>query len=165
MSDRFQLCFDRLIGHEGGYVNDPDDPGGETKFGISKRSYPHVDIKNLTREDAAWIYRRDFWGGAKCDMLPAGVDYAVFDMAVNSGLRAAAKTLQKALNVPADGVIGPQTLGAAKQAGRLALIDRLMAGRALYFAEIGIRRTQSRKFLKGWMRRAMEVHRTALGEL
>lgn len=81
----FDICFDRLMGNEGGYVNDPDDPGGETNWGISKRSYPHLDIKNLTREDAKQIYFRDFWQKINGGLIDKRVAFQVFDFAVNSG--------------------------------------------------------------------------------
>lgn len=110
----FDQAFDMVIDREAGYVNDPNDPGGETNYGISKRSYPHEDIRNMTLERAKWIYRRDFWKKAKCDELPWPVNFQVFDAAVNSGVRAAVKWLQKAVGVSADGVIGPKTLAAVR---------------------------------------------------
>ena len=79
----FDAAFKRLIGHEGGYVNHPSDPGGATNFGISKRSYPGEDIAGMTLERAKTIYKRDFWGPAACDALPDAVRFDVFDMAVN----------------------------------------------------------------------------------
>lgn len=106
----FSAAFDRLIGHEGGYVNDPADPGGETNWGISKRSYPHVDIKNLTRDGAKAIYERDFWnvlGAAH----PA-VKFQLFDFAVNSGVSTAIRKLQQAVRVADDGHWGPRSAAA-----------------------------------------------------
>lgn len=101
----FDTAFDRLLGHEGRYVDNPVDPGGETNWGISKRSYPHLDIKNLTREQAKAIYLRDFWeplGAAH----PA-IKYQVFDFAVNSGIQTALRKLQAAAGVADDGHWGP----------------------------------------------------------
>jgi len=109
----FDDCFDKLLGHEGGYVFNPADPGGETKWGISKRSYPNLDIKNLTVEDAKRIYWRDYWLRCGCEDLPRGLAFDVFDAAVNSGANQAARWLQTALGVRADGVIGPDTKAAA----------------------------------------------------
>lgn len=108
----FDIAFSLLISptYEGGYSNDPADPGGETKYGISKRSYPHLDIKNLTREQARPIYRADFWGPAGCDAVPRALKYPLFDFAVNSGPKQAVKILQRRLGVVADGSIGPITL-------------------------------------------------------
>lgn len=103
----FGTAFDRLIGHEGGYVNDPDDPGGETKFGISKRSYPDLDIKMLTREDAREIYGRDFWDRLHADTLPDALVFQLFDFAINSGIETAIRCLQRAVGVADDGYWGP----------------------------------------------------------
>ena len=108
----FDEAFLRLIGHEGGYVADSRDPGGETKFGISRRSYPGEDIKGMTLARAKTIYARDFWGPAGCDAVPDGIKFDLFDTAVNAGPGAAIRMLQKALGVTQDGVIGPKTMQA-----------------------------------------------------
>ena len=107
----FDTAFDRLLGHEGGYVNDPEDPGGETNWGISKRSYPHVDIKNLTREGAKAIYLRDFWSVLGAEAHPA-LKFQVFDFAVNSGISTALRKLQLAVRVADDGHWGPRSRAA-----------------------------------------------------
>src|SRR5688500_3822527 len=104
----FDTAFDRLIGHEGGYVNDPQDPGGETNWGISKRSYPNVDIKALTRDGAKAIYLADFWNPL-ADADPA-IKFQVFDFAVNGGLPVAIRKLQAAIGVADDGHWGPQSM-------------------------------------------------------
>jgi lysozyme family protein len=104
----FDQAFDRLIDHEGGYVNNPRDPGGETKFGISKRSYPDLDIKRLTLPEAREIYRRDFWGAIDgADTFEPALMFQVFDMAVNSGPGNAIRVLQQVANVAPDGYFGP----------------------------------------------------------
>lgn len=90
---RFDAAFKALIDHEGGYVNHPKDPGGETKFGITKRSYPHLNIRDLTLDDARAIYRRDFWDRLQCDALPVAARFQVFDAAVNSGPGNAARSM------------------------------------------------------------------------
>src|SRR5690349_449891 len=105
----FDQAFEALLGHEGGYVNNPADPGGETKFGISKRAYPGEDIRNLTLDRAKAIYLRDYWGPAGCDAAPDAIRFDLFDMAVNSGIKAAMKCLQKAAGCGEDGILGPQT--------------------------------------------------------
>lgn len=110
----FDDAFARLIDSEGGYVNDPHDPGGETKFGISKRSYPDVDIKNLTREGARLIYLRDFWTGGQMNQFAFAIAFQVFDAAVNHGIRRAIKLLQAAAGVKQDGNIGSVTIAAVK---------------------------------------------------
>lgn len=102
----FDTAFDRLIGNEGGYVFDSRDPGGETKFGISKRSYPNVDIKNLSRDQAKAIYKRDFWDAAGNAIAPA-VSFQVFDAAVNHGISTSVRMLQRAVGAADDGHWGP----------------------------------------------------------
>lgn len=110
----FDTAFDALIGHEGGYVNHPTDPGGETKYGISKRAYPGEDIKNLTIDRAKELYRRDYWSAIKGDSLPFPVAFEVFDSAVNHGVGQATRFMQRALGLSADGIIGPITLAKAQ---------------------------------------------------
>lgn len=100
---------------EGGYVNDPKDSGGQTKYGISKKAYPDLDIKNLTISQAMEIYRKDYWDRCKCDYMPDALSVAVFDFAVNSGVKTAIKKLQIALGVKSDGIIGNQTIGACNR--------------------------------------------------
>ena len=104
-----------VLEQEGGYVNNPFDKGKETKYGISKKAYPNEDIKNLTLDRAKEIYYRDYWTRCKCDNLPDALSVAVFDFAVNSGVKTAIKKLQIALGVKADGIIGNQTLGACNR--------------------------------------------------
>lgn len=111
----WNAAFDLLMKNEGGYVNDKYDAGGETKYGISKKAYPYLDIKSLTLQQAKDIYYRDYWGRCKCDYLPDALSVAVFDYAVNSGIIRAIKDLQLSLNVKVDGVIGNQTIGAANR--------------------------------------------------
>ena len=117
----FDDAFTRLMGSEGGYVNNPADPGGETNWGISKRSYPDLDIKNLTRPQAGAIYLRDFWNVIG-DAHPA-IKFQVFDFAVNSGVQTAIRKLQSAIGAADDGHWGP--LSAARLAG-MDLNDVLM---------------------------------------
>lgn len=95
----FDLAFDRLISNEGGYINVAGDPGGETKYGISKRSYLNIDIKNLTRDQAKEIYRTDFWMRGQIDQLDPAIAFQVFDVAVNSGIETAVRMLQRAAGV------------------------------------------------------------------
>lgn len=109
----FDTAIDRVLGHEGGYINDPTDPGGETKWGISKRSYPHINIKDLTREGAKGIYLRDFWQKLNGDTLHDGVAYQLLDFAINSGIETAVRYFQRALHVADDGHWGPISQAAA----------------------------------------------------
>lgn len=133
---------------EGGYVNDPNDPGGETKFGISKRAYPHLNIKELTLTEAKAIYKHDYWDKVMGDQLPYPLSLYVFDCAVNQGVSVAILTLQDVLGVAKDGVIGAMTVGAA----RASTIDVC----ALYLAKRALRYTKTAnfdKYGKGWMKR------------
>ena len=145
----FDEAFAILIGHEGGYVNNPADPGGETKYGVSKRSYPGEDIKNLTLDRAKTIYMRDYWGPAGCPSVPDAIRFDLFDMAVNSGVKAAVKCLQTAAGSPADGIIGPNTLRAvaAIDGGRLAA--RFNGARLQFMASLGTWPA----FSRGWANR------------
>lgn len=125
----FDQAFEKLRGHEGGYVWDRRDPGGETNFGISARQYPGEDIKGMTLERAKTIYLRDYWGPAGCDTVPESIKFDLFDMAVNSGVGTAVKTLQKAVGAVPDGVLGPLTLQAINSLPSVRLIARFNAER------------------------------------
>lgn len=122
----FDEAFTRLIGHEGGYTTGKGDPGGETKFGISKRSYPHVDIKTLTLEEAKAIYLRDFWN--PIGQAHPAIKFQAFDFAVNSGIQTAIRKLQTAVGTADDGHWGPKS---AIALARLEVSDVLL----LYLAE------------------------------
>ncbi len=145
----FDQCFDKLIAHEGGYSNDAKDPGGETNFGISKRAYPQVDIKNLTRDAAKQIYKRDYWDRAQCDKLPPTLAYLLFDAAVNSGIGQAIRFLQRALGVADDGVLGPLTLSMVSRADAESICARFIGQRLDFMTRL----STFDYFGKGWSRR------------
>lgn len=147
--DQFRTFIERLLSHEGGYVNHPADPGGETKWGISKRSYPKVNIRNLSREAAIEIYRTDFWQRSQADDLPPAVGFQLLDAAVNSGIGQATRWLQKAAGVADDGVIGPVTLAALQCADPNDLVLRFNAERLEFMTRL----STWDKFGKGWARR------------
>jgi lysozyme family protein len=149
MKTWFDQCFDKLISHEGGYVNDPRDPGGETKYGISKRSYPQVDIKALTLEAAKEIYKRDYWDRAQCDKLPPALAYLLFDAAVNSGIGQAIRLLQRALNLADDGILGPLTLATVQRVDPEAVCARFLGQRLEFMAKL----SAWEAFGRGWARR------------
>jgi lysozyme family protein len=132
----FDDIFTRLLGHEGGYVNHPADPGGETNWGISKRSYPHVNIKGLTKEAAQEIYRKDFWEPIDGDVLYDGVAFQLFDFAVNSGIQTAIRYYQRALGVADDGHFGNVSLQASKEMSESDQIMRLNAERLDYMRKL-----------------------------
>lgn len=145
----FDVAFDRLIGAEGGYVNDPADPGGETNWGISKRAYPTVDIKNLTRDAAKAIYRRDFWDRLNADQMYDGVAFQAFDFAVNSGIETAVRYLQRAVGVADDGHWGPMSRDAVSAMREADVIMRFAAERLDFMTKLTNWPVASR----GWARR------------
>jgi lysozyme family protein len=145
----FDQAFEKLIGHEGGYVNNSADPGGETKFGISRRSYPLEDIRNMTLERAKAIYLRDYWGPAGCDAVPDGVKFDLFDTAVNSGTTTAIRLLQGAAGVTQDGIVGPLTLQALSSMPVPRLVARFNGFRLAFMAAT----PQWDTFGRGWARR------------
>ena len=158
MRDAFDTAVTAILSYEGGYVNDPNDPGGETNWGISKRAYPNLDIRNLTRDRAVEIYRRDYWDSLGCDRFPPLIAIALFDGAVNQGPVAAVRILQRALGVTVDGVIGPQTLAAARAANGDTLLADFLADRAVEYAGL----PTFRRFGQGWMRRLFAVQQVCL---
>lgn len=147
----FDQAFERVIWHEGGYVDDPVDPGGETKFGISKRAYPGEDIANLTLERAKLIYRFDYWAPAGCDAVPDALRFALFDMAVNQGVKTAIKALQHAVHETEDGIIGPRTLQAIQSSDVGRLLFRFTAARLVAYTRAPD--PQWARFGRGWIRR------------
>lgn len=148
----FDEAFSILIGHEGGYSNNAADPGGETNWGISKRSYPTVDIANLTEDGAKQIYKRDFWDKLCLDTADPALALIAFDAAVNNGVGAATKWLQGALGVTADGIFGPQSqaaLAGATGAKAQATLTEMHAQRINMMAGLSTWST----FGLGWSRR------------
>lgn len=159
---------------EGEYSLDPDDPGGETKFGISKRAYPALDIKNLTREQAAEIYRRDYWEPCQCDELPFPLALAVFDGAVNQGRNASIRLLQLAVEsvtgrrIAVDGLIGSDTIGAARLAWKIDpdwTLAAFLSFRADRYAGTIEERPTSRKYRRGWFLRLFKAQAAAMKPL
>lgn len=149
-----------LISREGGYVNNPDDPGGETNMGISKRSYPHLDIKNLTYNQANIIYKRDFYYKYRIDYLPELLQPQVLDFTVNSG-NTCIRKLQKLLGVKQDAVIGNITLTQLNKQypnvkDQINLNNLLVIERLMLFRDIIRRRNKSIKFRDGWQERTLD---------
>jgi len=148
----FDQSFDKLISHEGGYSNDPRDPGGETNHGVTKRvaaanGYTG-DMREFTRDAAKAIYRKSYWDAVKADQLPDDVRFHVFDAAVNSGVSQAAKWLQRSVGVPDDGAIGPKTIAAALMTGP-TLPARYSGARLQFMADL----PTWPAFGRGWARR------------
>jgi len=149
----FDKAFQIIIGSEGGYVNDPRDPGGETKYGITKRDHPTMDIANLTIDDAKNTYLEGYWRPAHCGDLPWPLSLYVFDAAVNQGVGTAIKLLQKSLGTVQDGLMGRNTLTAIAKADQRELC-------ALYLADRALRYNGTRNFDvygRGWLRRLFKT--------
>lgn len=149
----FDSAVEMVLEHEGGYVNDAQDPGGETRYGISKRAYPDLNIKELTRDDAKQIYKRDYWDAIRADEMPEPLAVAVFDMAVNAGVRTATRLLQRVLHVTDDGIIGPVTLTAVNGAEPDEIAIRYAAERMMHYAAI----PRWQRYGRGWSRRVIET--------
>ncbi len=153
----FDEAFDRLIGHEGGYSNHPSDPGGETMWGVTARvarvNGYQGDMRALPRDLAKAIYRKAYWLAVKADDLPERVRFDVFDAAVNSGTTQAAKWLQRAVGVPDDGMVGAQTIGAARAANPEVVVRRMLGQRLRFMAGL----TNWPAFSRGWARRIADL--------
>lgn len=148
-------AFRETMKWEGGYVNDPNDRGGETNFGISKRSFPHVNIKELTEEIAEEIYRWHYWNRIQGDKIHnQDVANAIFDAAVNFGVYAASLLVQKAVKAKQDGYIGPITLGMLNSFDPVLFLGIFAIERAQRYLDICEARPNQKRFLKGWLRRA-----------
>lgn len=157
----FDEAFKITVGHEGGYTTNRADRGnwttgivgkGElkgTKYGISAMAYPKEDIKNLTPDRAKQLYKRDYWDKCKCDELPSLLRFHIFDASVNSGNVAAVKTLQQAIGVNADGIIGNQTLNAVRSQNPNDTLLKFYSFRIAFYTKISTFDT----FGKGWMNR------------
>ena len=151
-----------LLHHEGGYVNHPKDPGGETNLGVTKRVYEKwggtKDMKDLTVEDVAPIYKKNYWNRCKCDDLESGVDWVVFDWAVNSGTGRSAKAIQKICGASQDGAIGPKTLALIKTQDTEYVIEEFGKIRQNFYESLKTFDT----FGKGWTRRNKETTEKAI---
>lgn len=159
-ASRFDTFIDRVLSHEGGYVFDKRDPGGETNWGISKRSYPTLDIKRLTRAQAVEIYRRDFWLAQQCDKLPPAIAFQLLDAGINHGTGNAVRWLQAAAGASQDGAIGPLTLAAVRRADQNDLLLRFNAARLEFYASL----STFNAFGRGWVRRVASNLRHASGD-
>lgn len=159
MDQIFLEAFEELIGIEGGYVNDPDDPGGETKYGISKRSYPHLDIARLTLEEAEAIYKKDFWDYLRLDdVYDNRVKFELFEQAVNFGQGQAAMNVQAALNllgktIKFDGIVGSETIKAINTTESVPLLKTLNGLQFGLYAQICRKDPSQKKFFVGWLKR------------
>ncbi len=162
----WDACLAFVLAAEGGYVDDPMDPGGATNLGITLQvlsTWRHtavtkVDVQNLQQDEAGAIYRANYWNAERCSDLPSGVDLMVFDAAVNMGIGRSAKFLQAAAGVTADGSIGPQTLAATAAAPAAALVDVLADARLQFYQGL----PTFDHFGQGWSARVNNVKAQAL---
>ena len=165
MQLNFDAAFDRLMGHEGGYVNHPNDPGGETMWGVTiavaRASGYTGPMRDLPRDTAKAIYRAQYWDKVQADRMPFSVAFQVFDAAVNHGTDRAAKLLQRAAGVTDDGAIGPKTLAAVAAVPAPALLMLFNAEREQFYTDL---KTWP-SFGKGWSRRVVTNLRYAAGDL
>lgn len=163
---KFEDALDRVLKHEGGYVNDPRDRGGMTNLGVTRRAYEaylgrtvsEQEMRALTPATVEPFYRDMYWTVAHCDELPSGADYELFDMAVNHGPARAIKLLQRSLDVTSDGVFGSQTRAAVKMHAKTDIINELALQRALFCLKI----TGDDPFDDGWAARIESVRDAAL---
>ena len=160
MLTTFDEIIEVTLHHEGGYVHDPKDLGGETNFGIAKRFYPDVDIKNLTKEGAKEIYKKDYWDKNKVDDLTPELKHIFFDMCVNQGRGTAVKILQRAINgkggdLKVDGGFGPGTKAAFDK--YKPSLDRVRCYRLKHYYDLVNRKPEQERFLYGWYKRALSV--------
>lgn len=160
----FEIAFQRLISHEGGYSNDRNDPGNwtggkvglgkllGTKFGLAANTYPNLDIKNLTIDQAKLIYKKDWWDKLGADQLHPAIVYQLWDFAINAGKSRAVKELQQVAGVPDDGIIGPKTIAAVKVMEVNDVLLMLAAERLKFYTSLS---TWDR-YGKGWTNRVAE---------
>lgn len=162
MRSNFTPSLALVLQHEGGFVDHPKDPGGATNKGVTQRVYddwresqrlPKRSVAQINGYEVGAIYRNLYWDACRCDDLPAGVDYCIFDFAVNSGRDRAARYLQRAMLILEDGHIGPVTIEAANEWSAPALIDKVCALRLDFLKHLKIFDT----FGRGWTRRVEEV--------
>jgi lysozyme family protein len=173
MIENWDKSFDMVIAHEGGFTNDERDPGnklpdgrkGSTMLGCTQANWEKYightvtqdDMKALKKEDVKPLYKRDYWDAVRGDDLPAGVDYAVFDFAINAGPAAARKMIQKALGVTADGSIGPATMKAIQEAEGKELLDKFSHSKEAFYKSLPTFQTYG----KGWLKRVADVQTSA----
>ena len=165
MQSNFDTSFSLLIKSEGGYVNDPADPGGETNLGVTKTAWSAYlgrpiqdgEMKTLTEEVVKPFYKKMYWDKIHGDDLPKGLDYAAFDFAVNAGTGQSAKFIQRAVGAPDDGSIGPATLALVAKADGSTLLNKFTKQKEDFYNGIVEKKPDQAKFLSGWMIRVAKV--------
>jgi lysozyme family protein len=157
MKENFEKSLELVLAHEMGYVHHALDPGGRTNLGVTQRVWEDyvghpVDeqaMRKLTKELVAPLYRKQYWDACHCDDLPAGADYLAFDFAVNAGAFRSIKTIQRALNITADGIIGPVTLKAIQETNAEEFIDNFTDAKESFYKSLANFQT----FGRGWLNR------------
>jgi lysozyme family protein len=166
MKNNFDKCLHMLLEHEGGYVNNKHDKGGMTNLGVTKRVYDkwigrestEQEMRDLTPDDVAPIYKKNYWDRVKGDSLPSGLDWACFDWAVNSGSGRPAKAVQRAVGATQDGAIGNQTLGLIAEKDPKFIIDYVYTVRQAFYESLD----DYKHFGRGWSRRNTETLHQAM---
>jgi lysozyme family protein len=166
MKSNWEHSFALMLASEGGYGNHPSDPGGRTNLGVTQRVWEEwvgrdsneKEMRSLTPEMVKPLYKRKFWDACRCDDLPNGIDYLVFDMAVNAGVGRSAKLLQHCVGVTADGAIGPITITAVKRKDTEELIEKFSEARELFYR--GLKTFDV--FGRGWLNRVSHSNANAL---
>ena len=161
MKENFDEALKAVLKHEGGFVNHPKDPGGMTNLGVTKRVWEEwvgkkvdeKEMRGLTPALVAPMYRKQYWDAVKGDDLPEGIDYLLFDFAINAGPVRAIRTLQKAMGLTTDGIIGPKTLGVLKDSSREEMVARFSEEKEAFYRSLNTFST----FGKGWLRRVAET--------
>ena len=161
MTENFDHSLDLVLKSEGGFVNNPKDPGGMTNLGVTANTWASFkgrntnekEMRSLTRDDVAPLYEKKYWDACKCDDLPSGVDYLVFDFAVNSGPGRSVKILQKALGLPEDGAVGPVTIQTIDVMDKTELIARFSDAKKQFYESLPTFAT----FGNGWLKRVDEA--------
>ena len=169
MKENFEKSLALVLQHEGGYVHHALDPGGRTNLGVTQRVWEQyvghpvdeAEMRSLTKEMVSPLYRKEYWDAVRGDQLPSGADYLAFDFSVNAGSFRCVKTIQRALNIPADGIIGHVTLKAIQETNAKVFINNFSAAKESFYRSL----TTFPTFGKGWLNRVAEAKKTAEGML
>jgi len=169
MLSNWEQAFEQMLKSEGGYVNNPADPGGMTNLGVTKATWENwigresdeAEMRGLTPEKVEPLYKKKYWDAVRGDELPAGISYLCFDFAVNAGAGRAIKTLQSAVGVTPDGGFGPMTMAAVQAVDPATLIERFSAEKVVFYRSLNTFAT----FGNGWLNRVADVKVKAISML
>ena len=167
---RFNISLQRILKHEGGFVNDPLDSGGITNLGVTKRVWEEfvghpvseADMRNLTVEKVSRLYKQRYWDRVQADKLPKGVDYVVFDFAINAGVGRAIKTLQSTVGSTPDGIIGNRTLARINAMDAKELVQQYSDARVDFYQGIVARKPDQVRFIRGWLNRVEDARKSGI---